>query len=412
MRDAARFAPRERAARIFLLVAFVDAAGRGLFLAGSALFYTQVIGLTNAQVGFGLSVAGLVGFVCAVPIGWLADRFGDVPVLVGMQVWRTAAFLVYPLVGDFRMFLVVACLVGAVEWAAMPIIQSVAGATAQHDGMVGAMAVVAVARNSAYALAALAATAIITWASPGVYVAFVLFNALGFFVSGLLLLGLRLPRRAPVRATARPTGAKWLPFKDPRFLLLSLTNGVLYAHMPILSVALPLWIVTRTDAPDALVGVVLTVNTVMAVLLQVRLSAGADDLGSAGRKQRLAGLALAAFCVLLAATRSVEGVVTTLLLLLAAVALTLGELWQSAGGWGISYGLAPKEQRTYYLSVYQLGANGATVVGPALLVTAVVDVGPVGWLGLAVLLAATGLLTPVLVRRAGHGATAVPTRTD
>lgn len=55
-RRAARSVPQGRAARIFLLVAFVDAAGRGIFLAGSALFYTQVIGLSNAQVGLGLSI--------------------------------------------------------------------------------------------------------------------------------------------------------------------------------------------------------------------------------------------------------------------------------------------------------------------------------------------------------------------
>ncbi|MGX7760316.1 MFS transporter [Streptomyces angustmyceticus] len=389
--------PQGRAARIFLLVAFVDAAGRGIFLAGSALFYTQVIGLTNAQVGLGLSIAGLVGLVCAVPIGWLADRFGDGPVLVALQLWRAAAFLVYPLVDDFGWFLVVACLVGAVEWAAMPIIQSVAGATSEEGSMVGAMAVVAVARNSAYALSALAATAVITWASPRAYVVFVFVNALGFLVSGILLLRLRLPRRATDHMP-RERGAKLLPFKDVRFVLLSLTNGILYAHMPILSVAFPLWIVTRTDAPRALVGVALTINTVMAVLLQIRLSKGGDELRGAGRKQRLAGLALAAFCLLVACTGSVDGVTATVLLLLAAVALTLGELWQSAGGWGISYGLAPEAQRTYYLSVYQLGATGVTVAGPAVLVMAVVDVGPAGWIGLAALLALTGLVTPALTR--------------
>ncbi|MEV6569251.1 MFS transporter [Streptomyces kronopolitis] len=410
-RRAASHVPPGRAARTFLLVAFVDAAGRGIFLAGSALFYTQVIGLTNAQVGLGLSLAGLVGLVCAVPIGWLADRFGDGPVLVALQLWRAAAFLAYPLVDDFRLFLVVACLVGAVEWAAMPIIQSVAGATSEEGSMVGAMAVVAVARNSAYALSALAATAVITWASPRVYVVFVLVNALGFLVSGLLLLRLRLPRRATDHAP-RERGAKLLPFKDVRFVLLSLTNGILYAHMPILSVAFPLWVVTRTDAPRALVGVALTINTVLAVLLQIRLSKGGDDLRRAGGKQRLAGLALAAFCLLVACTRSVDGATATVLLLLAAVALTLGELWQSAGGWGISYGLAPEAQRTYYLSVYQLGATGVTVAGPAVLVMAVVDVGPAGWVGLAALLALTGLVTPLLTRPPRHRTTPAPAAAD
>ncbi|WP_231406038.1 hypothetical protein [Streptomyces clavuligerus] len=86
-------------------------------------------------------------------------------------------------------------------------------------------------------------------------------------------------------------------------------------------------------------------------------------MAHAGRKQRAAGLALALFCALTAVTGPADALTAGALLLLAAVPLTLGELWQSAGGWGISYGLAPEEQRTYYLSVYQLGATGMTVAG-------------------------------------------------
>ncbi|WP_231406039.1 hypothetical protein [Streptomyces clavuligerus] len=57
---------------------------------------------------------------------------GDGPVLIALQLWRAAAFLVYPFVDDFRMFLVVACFVGGWRQAVGPIIQSVAGATAEE----------------------------------------------------------------------------------------------------------------------------------------------------------------------------------------------------------------------------------------------------------------------------------------
>ncbi|MEU8927452.1 MFS transporter [Kitasatospora sp. NPDC048545] len=408
--------PSSRTARVFVLVAFVDAFGRGFFLAGSTLFYTQVIGLSAAQVGAGLSIAGLLGVACAVPIGRAADRFGDGPTLTALQLWRGASFLVYPFVDDFRMFLVVACLIGAVEQAVGPIIQSVAGSTTEQGSPVQAMAFIAVARNSAYALAAVLATVVITVASSvAAYVGFVVANALAFLATAALLTRLRLPRpgdggASDDRRDRRETGLgdRLLPFRDPRFLLLSLANGVLYLHVPILSVAFPLWIVTRTDAPRGFIGVALVMNTVMAVALQVRFSRGGEDVARAGRKQRAAGAALAAFCVLTAAIASVGPALAGALTLLAAVPLTLGELWQSAGGWGISYRFAPAEQRTYYLSIYQLGATGVAVAGPLVLSTAVVDHGYPGWFGLGAVFALTGLAVPYLLGR--RAAAAPPAR--
>lgn len=390
--------PAGRAARVFLVVAFVDAAGRGLFLAGSALFYTQVVGLTNVQVGAGLSLAGLCGLICAVPIGRIADRVGDRRTLIVLQLWRAAGFLVYPFVSDFAMFLIVACFIGSVEVAVWPIIQSVAGSIAGDDSLVRTMAMVAVVRNVAYALAALVATVVISAASASAYTGIVLANAAAFLVTVMLLVRLRLPRRGSREDTGHGTGVRHLPLKNAPFLVLALANGILYLHMVILSVAFPLWIATKTAAPKSLVGVILFINTIMAVALQVRLSKGGDDIAHAARLQRRAGFALAGFCALVAVTGFVGTLAAALLLLLAIVVLTLGELWQSAGAWGVSYGLSPEARRTYYLSTYNLGATGMAVVGPGLLAVAVVEKGAAGWLGLGVVFALAGIAVPFVAR--------------
>lgn len=403
--------PDSPAGRVFLFVAFVDAFGRGFFLAGSTLFYTQVVGLSSAQVGLGLSAAGLLGILCAVPIGWLADRIGDSRALILLQVWRGCAFLVYPFVTNFKMFLVIAGLIGMVEQAVGPILQSVAGATAGKRSLVGAMAVIAAVRNVGYTVSAVIATVVISMASPHAYTSFAIANALALFGSALLLSRLRMQNRAR-RATerTRPASPLLVPLKDIRFLLLSLANGILYQHVPILSVALPLWIVTRTNAPRSLVGVALAVNTVLAVALQVRLSRGGESATGAGRKQRAAGVALALFSAITAATASIGPREAAVLLLMAMVPLTLGELWQSVGGWGISYSLAPEAQRTYYLSVYQLGATVLTVAGPALLSTAVVGAGAAGWLVLGSVFLLVGLAVPLLARVPGKEAATEPYR--
>ncbi|MCA1850831.1 MAG: MFS transporter [Beggiatoa sp.] len=389
--------PTGGAARVFLVVAFVDAAGRGLFLAGSALFYTQHVGLSVTQVGVAISLAGLTGFICAVPIGRLADRVGDVPILIGLQLWRAAGFLVYPLVSDFGMFLVVACCIGVADVAFVSIIQSLAGSVAKDLSLVQTMAMVAVTRNVAYTLAALAASVVITAAQSSAYVALVLANAVAFLVSAVLLARLWLPRAHVGR---RGLELRQVPLKDLPFLALALLNGILYLHLALLSVAFPLWIVTHTAAPKALVGIVLVVNTAMAVLLQVRLSRGADDVTRAGDLQRRAGFALAGFCVLTAVSGTLGALSAAVVLVLAIVALTLAELWQSAGAWGVSYGLSPPEQRTYYLSVYNLGATAMAVLGPGLLAVAVVEQGWIGWIGLGAVFTLAGAAIPLIARTA------------
>ena len=52
------------------------AIGEGTFITGSAVFFTQIVGLSAGQVGIGITVAGLAAFVCSVPLGKLADRIG------------------------------------------------------------------------------------------------------------------------------------------------------------------------------------------------------------------------------------------------------------------------------------------------------------------------------------------------
>lgn len=394
--------PAGRAARVFLMVTFVDAAGRGLFLAGSALFYTQIIGLTNTQVGVGISLAGLFGLICAVPIGRLADRIGEARTLILLQIWRAIGFLVYPLVSDFRMFLVIACFIGAAEWAVGPIIQSVAGTIAAEDSYVGTMAMVTVVRNVGYALSALVATAVITSGSSSAYIGLVLGNAAAFLLTAIQLIRLKLPRSASREEAKESAGVRHLPLRDVPFLSLTLANGILYLHATLLSVALPLWIITRTHAPKSLVGVALIINTLMAVTLQMRLSKGGDDIGVAARKQFYAGMALAGCCALVAVTGSLGAVTVTFVLLIAMAALTLGEIWQSAGAWGLSYGLSPASRLNYFLSIYGLGATGMTVVGPGLLAASVLDEGAAGWLCLAGVFAATGLAVPAIARVAAR----------
>jgi MFS family permease len=381
------------------MVSFVDSAGTGLFLAGSALFFTRALGLTANQVGFALSMAGVAGLLCAVPVGRLADRFGSKRILVALQVWRGLGFLAYPFVQDFTMFLVVACLIGAGEWAIGPVVQAVVGAAEEGDSQVRTMAAMTTVRNVGFTIGALLATLVIASNSTTGYRALVLADAASFFVAAAMLARLPLARET---ASGRHERAEQptVRVRDPRYLLLTALNGVLYLHTVLLTIGLPLWIASHTRAPAALVGAVVVLNTVLAIALPVLLSRGADEVVPAASRQRRAGWCLAACCVLIGVTGQLGPVAASALALGAVVALTLGEIWQSVGAWGLSYGLSPESQRNYYLSVYSLGATGATVVGPILVTFAVIRGGAAGWLCLAGVFVVAGLAVPAIAR--GH----------
>ncbi|WP_116210645.1 MFS transporter [Streptomyces olivoreticuli] len=399
--------PPGHSARRLIAASFVDSLGTGLFIAGSALFFTRVLGLTTVQVGVGLSLAGLAGFLGMVPLGRLADRIGGKRAIMALYVWRGACFAVYPLAREPEVFFVLAFLIGIAEWGGGPIVQGIVGAVEGEASRVRTMAVIASVRNVGFSLGAVLASLALATDSGTAFTTLVFADALTFFAAAALLS--RLPAAAngaaagPAAARA-PAGGSVLRVHDPRFLALSVLNGVLFLHAILLTAALPLWIATRTQVPPAAIGAVVVLNTVLVVLLQVRLSRGSLDLRSAARRQQWSGWTLAGCCLLVALSASGGPVVATALVIAATVALTLGEIWQSVGAWRLSYALSPEDRRGYYLSVYELGTSGASAAGPALLTWAVIENGRAGWIGLAACFALTGLAITSIAHRAGRAA--------
>ncbi|BFU47380.1 MFS transporter [Krasilnikovia sp. MM14-A1004] len=397
----ARFLPTTSAGRRMALVALVDSCGTGIFLTGSVIFLSRVAGLSAGQIGVGLSVAGIVGFASTVPIGVAADRIGARRMLVMLQVWRGAWFVAYAFVAAFPVYVVVACMLALAEKATGPLNQAVVGAAVGTDDRVRTMATIRVVRNVGFSLGALAGTMIVGLGSDTGFRGIILANAASFFLAAFLLR--RIPLVEP--ATAARRGGLWrglASLRDGRYLALTGLNAILVIHMTMLSVGIPLLIVTRTPAPPQLAGVTVLVNTLLVILFQVRASRGCDDLTVAAHRMRWSGVALAASCLLLGLTAGAGVIVATVLVVAAVVLLAAGEMWQSAGSWGVSYELAPAERRAEYLSVFSLGSTAQSVVGPALLTTVVVPHGTLGWLGLGVLLLGTGLALPVVVARASR----------
>jgi len=84
--------------RLLVVVGLVDSTGTGLFIAGSAVFFTRGAGLSITEVGIGLTIAGLAGLLALTPLGMLADRIGPRPAAVLLHFWRAAGMFAY---GEF-----------------------------------------------------------------------------------------------------------------------------------------------------------------------------------------------------------------------------------------------------------------------------------------------------------------------
>ncbi|WFF09614.1 MFS transporter [Micromonospora sp. WMMD1076] len=347
--------------RTLAYATLVNTVGAGLWLAGGALYLTRDVGLSATSVGAGLTVAGLVGLSASVPLGALADRWDPRTLRAVLQVGQAVAALAYLLVGSFPAFLAVAVPEALLAAGNLAVRAALVAAVGGPDGRVHAFATLRAVANLGITLGTALAGIALAVDTHRAYQVLVVGNAASYLLSAALLL--RLPpqpvaaareagaahgsagprgpadagRAAASGATDGPlttTGTRRGPLRDGRFLAVSGVSAVLSTHVTVLVLVVPLWTVDRAGAPPPVVSAVLLANTVLTVLLAVRLSRGADRAAPAARKLRRAGLVLAAATPSYAATAALPVLPAIVLLLVATAVWTVGDLWHSAAGAG------------------------------------------------------------------------------
>jgi MFS family permease len=379
-----------RASRLLIVVALVDSLGTGLFLSGSAVFFTRSAGLTTTEVGVGLTVGGMCALLTLTPLGMLADRIGPRPAAVLMHFWRAIGFVGYAFVHDFVTFLVIACFVIPPTRAIEPIGQMFVDRAVGADFRMRVMAAFRSVYNIGFTLGALLTTIVLAIDTRPVFLSIVLGNAFTFLIAGLLLM--RVPLTAADPGPRRTISGWPKSLRQGRYLIVAGLNGIMVLHIPLLSIAIPLWATLHTEAPRVIVGPLIMVNTIIAILLQIRISRGTDSLDGGVRAMRRASVCLAGCSVVLAFAGQLAAFGASALLFVGIVLLSFGELLQSAGGWSLSYQLAPRDQQGEYLAVFNLGVAAMYTVGPALVAIGIVDRGLPGWFGLAACFLVAGWL--------------------
>lgn len=374
----------------------IDAIGTGLFFSGSVLFLLRGVGLSSGQVGTGMGLAALVAFLTTVPLGIAANRVGAQRMLILLQLWRGVAYGFYAFVPDYWWFVILACLVSMAERMDPPLTQAVLGTIAGEAGRGPVYIQVRRIRNAGFGVGALFAAVAALHGSVLGYRLLVLGNALSFFVAAVLLVRIRTSE-----SVIRPRGGISLrgrAVRDVRYLRLTAVNVLLTLYMTMVPMALPLWILQRTTAPRPVIQLLIVTSIVVVVVFQKRFAKGSDGVRGSRRSLRRAAWSLSLGAATVALTGWIHGVGWVLILLIAAALLvTAAELWQTVGGWNLSYAMAPQAQRPEYLAVFSLSSSAQRVIGPPLFTIVIIPLGSWGWLLLAMTLAVLASLSEFLL---------------
>jgi MFS family permease len=355
-----------RDGRLIVAAVIVYATGSGLYLAGGTVFFLRGIHLSDAQLGLGLTIAGLVGFLTTVPVCMLAKRFGPLQLLRMVQAWRAASLIALAFADNVYTFTLFVSLFMISQGPVLPMVQLIVAGVVGERHQTRSLGVIGSVSNVGISIGAIAAAPFLSLGSPWTFRIILLLGGLCCLGSAGLFGLLKSKVAAPAETRARWASGLVPVARDRRYLALTLASGLLFLHTVLLSVGLPLWLVQSTDAPPGLLSALFTLNTVLAVIAQVHIARRITSSRGGTRALRYAGFSLAAFSAILIASTHTHSLLTICLLVLATVLLTSGELLQGAGSWEMSYRHAPPELRTEYLSVFSLGGAGIGIIGPGL----------------------------------------------
>ncbi len=375
--------------------ALIDSAGNGIALGLLTLFLVGPAGLTKAEVAGCLTLAAAGGLLATLPARRLMPRIGARRYAIGSNLIRAVLIGVLPFTSGVVPIGALLILNGVAEAGRYAMYQVIIAEAVPDEARTEVMGIRRALGNLGFTAAAGLSAVAIAGGGRSAFQAAFLFDVLTFLVSAALVARIEagLPGTAPPAATTRH-GA----LGDVRYMTLTGLRSVCgIVASGVLTVGLPLWVVTETEAPRWIAGLLLGVNTLLVVLFQVAISARVTNLAAA-RRALLVSCALT--CVGMAgfALASHVGAGTAALLLCAGTALVgFGEMADTASWWVISFDLAPVDRRAEYLTTFDMSTPATEIAGPTAMVL-VVAAGSTGWVAFGALVLASGLFSALLLR--------------
>ena len=377
------------------------AVGQGTFMTGSAVFFTQVVGLTAAQVGLGLTLAGIAAFVAAYPMGRLADRIGPKNSWALSSIAQAAIFGVWPLIDGFTGYLAM-----AIAMEVMAVLGSTAYGAYTIDVLppqerVTSRAYMYSALNVGFTLGSLLGGIALAFDSNDVITMVPWFTAVVFLVNGVAIT--RLPKASHDLKTREERAVKVPgpgPMRNLGWMATEFFTGVLWTNQILLNLVIPLWLVQETDAPRVLLAFLFGTNTVMCIFLPMLAARGVKDVTSALKAIRISTCFFVLSCLITLSTHDTVGWTTIALVWLGHVTVTGAELYLSAASWSFEAELMDPRRRGEYQGAGELSGTLGKVWAPAVFTFLAMNWGPVGWLVIAGLVSAAAVGLHPAARRA------------
>lgn len=276
-----------------------------------------------------------------------------------------AAFL---FIRSFVPFLVTASLYTTAQCGLAAARQALLAGLVESSARTGVLARLQATLNARLAVGACLGGLALHAGTRGAYLAVFALDALCFLSCALILR--RLPHVPAVEGAVRGE-PRLAVLRDHPYALVTLLKAVLLLRLPLLSLALPLWIAQRTTAPDWTVSALFVLITLVVTLFQVRAARAVTDTGTATRAVRRSGVVMLASCAVFAttATPGLPAWTALAVLALGAVLQVIAEMQHSAGAWQISFSLAPPDRIGQYQGLFGSGIPMARTLGPALATT-------------------------------------------
>ncbi|MBO1414579.1 MFS transporter [Streptomyces sp. FH025] len=372
--------PGGRDARIMLLAQGVDRTGTGVWAAASVLYFTYVCGMDARQLGLLLGVGAVAGIAGSPLAGRAAERLSLRGLLTGCHLLRLGAMGLLLVADHFAVLLATVALICLAERGAKTLEMLFATRVAgERRGTYQAL--FRSVANAGYAVGAGVSAIGLAVGTTTAYRALIAANALSYLLAAVLIrrteepAGRGLVAAEPSEGPLEEPTAVPSPWRDRGYLLFVLLDLPMCLDDSILNVGLPLWLIHHTDAPHAVVPVFLTLNTVLVVLLQLKVSAWAERPGGATTAVGWYGVILLTACLLIALSTDGGPWTASIALLAAAALVTLAELMRSVSSWELAVSLAPPRARASYLGVAGMSQSVQRSVGPLLLTGAVMAAG-------------------------------------
>ncbi|WP_226351501.1 MFS transporter [Pseudonocardia sp. ICBG601] len=389
----------DRTVRRVRITQLVGSTVDGAVLATAVLYFSTRVGLAAETVGLVLAVAAACALGLSVPIGVLADAVGLRRAGVALSGLVVVSLVVYALAGGLVSYAAGAICFVVAQAGIGAVRQAVVAAAVAPEDRVRARAALHALLNAGMGLGTVWGAVVLAADSAALYRATFVGGAAAALVCTVLFAG--LPATAPTRggmAAGRRPGLAAL--RDGRFVTVTGLSALLQLTMPVLSVILPLWVATRTGAPEWVAAVALGLNTILVLLLQTAWAARIGSVTAARRSAVTAGTALLVSCVLIGLAGSVGGaVLPTVLVLIGVTVLTAGEIGAGAATWFVAFRSVPEGAQGQYQAVFGMAASFARIIGPALVLPLVLATGEIGWLAVGAVMAAAGIVLSAITGR-------------